>query len=577
MGKHLDVAANSPFQVTQLADNAAKHILFLQKLHASGVTLREEPALAKSMERDLNLWLPLVAAISKTSTTTKIIPPADIAWLWHCHRLAPVQYVAYCQKKFGKIVESTSPFDCQTNNNVARNPTSWSLAAIATLMEEKDSEQQTQKLWKSMYPNEPFFFVYLQQDDGDHEEEEHQGNDKKTSKNRATSLCSANKSALVEQLDGFDLLGSSNRQKLFLWYVSHPIFQDRKYLEDGVRNYNKFLALKHESKEDKAVPLVPTYQIDLVWHTHIATSIGQYNEHCIKIRGETFYHDDSMDDRSPGGLLDTSFSLTGKRWKEVYQEDYEVEGAMYNGSPPSFYFSSSWVLSKSRGSSSSTMKETEDDSISNASPNLEDGSRWKTLSSTNGTFIKVPSGSLETIRVTCPKMDGYILGIHDAGGVGYYSFETKEAYEILYKRLKIQEAREESVLATLKCTGLVCCLPKNRPEVKQWKQRLVDTIGMVAYVDRRRKSRGPCARIDESSVKTTRRQLLQSHHIDLDEEQKSYPYVPGYWGTGDGGDMDDVHMNNGSRACDAYVDNVILSGAAGCGGAALWYVPSFSL
>jgi Glycine-rich domain-containing protein-like len=43
-------------------------------------------------------------------------------------------------------------------------------------------------------------------------------------------------------------------------------FDDIEFLNAGVENYYKFLTLKPKAKE---VVLVPTYQIDLMWHTHI--------------------------------------------------------------------------------------------------------------------------------------------------------------------------------------------------------------------------------------------------------------------------------------------------------------------
>jgi hypothetical protein len=59
-----------------LLDGALRHIQFLRKLHAKGVTLQKPSA--QSIHRYLNLWLPLVA----TNQDAVTIPPPDIAWLW---------------------------------------------------------------------------------------------------------------------------------------------------------------------------------------------------------------------------------------------------------------------------------------------------------------------------------------------------------------------------------------------------------------------------------------------------------------------------------------------------------------
>ena len=91
-------AAESPLSL-ELVEQAKRHISFLQSLHRNGVTLstpRDE-----SFRRYTDLWLPLVASVCRrTDGQCKLIPPADIAWLWHCHRLAPYRYLGYVQERF---------------------------------------------------------------------------------------------------------------------------------------------------------------------------------------------------------------------------------------------------------------------------------------------------------------------------------------------------------------------------------------------------------------------------------------------------------------------------------------------
>ena len=66
-------------------------------------------------------------------------------------------------------------------------------------------------------------------------------------------------------------------QTSFLWQVSGPQFSDDDFLKEEINEYYKFLLLKDD---DKLLPLVPTYQIDLMWHTHILINCRQYIEDC---------------------------------------------------------------------------------------------------------------------------------------------------------------------------------------------------------------------------------------------------------------------------------------------------------
>ena len=80
-----------------------------------------------------------------------------------------------------------------------------------------------------------------------------------------------------------------------------------------------------------------------MWHTHILSSISKYHEDCVRLIGTTLEHDDSLNDRVEGGMLDVNFKATSKLWREIYGEDYNVVGGMYRGEPPEGYFSTDWV------------------------------------------------------------------------------------------------------------------------------------------------------------------------------------------------------------------------------------------
>ena len=302
-------------------------------MHALGVTLQTLPL--KSLTRYTDLWLPMV----NNNPNQELVPPSDIAWLWHCHRLAPFSYVAYLQVKFGiecPILEATPPFCFQIADD-EKHILDQGLAAFENAhgfrndddeVISKQQENQTRELWSQLYPKEPFFNSATSSNN-------HTDDDATKDNN--------NKDFLF--LNGFDLLGSTQRQATFLWQVSGEKFDHDVFLQDGVNNYYKFLQLRknkrHQSKSHQVI--VPTYQIDLMWHTHILTSLTLYYRDCQAILGHPLHHDDSLNDRIEGGRLDVAFQETKASWLEEYGEPYFVSGGMYRGEPPKEFFQSHWT------------------------------------------------------------------------------------------------------------------------------------------------------------------------------------------------------------------------------------------
>ena len=92
--------------------------------------------------------------------------------------------------------------------------------------------------------------------------------------------------------------------------------------------------------------LVPTYQIDWIWHTHVLCGFRAYDKDVKKLtQGWFLDHDDSLNDRTTGGVLDTSFRSTCTVWKENYGVDYPVRGGMYKGEPPPTYYRTDFFTS----------------------------------------------------------------------------------------------------------------------------------------------------------------------------------------------------------------------------------------
>jgi hypothetical protein len=384
-------------------------------LHKQGITTingndNEEELLEESFRRYSQLWLPFVAHHHRqqqqqqqqyrtnsgrekqthTDTTTDIalIPPPDIAWFWHCHRLAPYRYAKYVQRKYFrtgpyiyaeyvqrkyfrtghhngdgdgdgdddgdgvfKFLDPSHPFvfQLETNNEDCNDTWRWraslSLLLSSSLTNPGNDDyaiksQSTRDLFAEMYPNESFFLV-------------------------SSPSASPVKGLL---LGGFDLIESCKRQATFLWQVSGPKFLlenndiNDMFLKEGITNYSRFVKLTNHPQRRHI--LVPTYQIDLMWHTHILSSIKNYHEDVKKLTATTttsssggsgsgsnsrikqkiiLNHDDSIDnDRSKGSVLDTSFQQTRNLWKDVYVSEYVVLGGMYRGEPPPEYYHMDW-------------------------------------------------------------------------------------------------------------------------------------------------------------------------------------------------------------------------------------------
>jgi hypothetical protein len=282
----------------ELIEMSKRHVEFLGAMHASGISLKRPSA---SSFRRYELWLTLVARVPHDKA---LVPPSDVAWLWHCHRLAPYRYAQHCREAFrSSPLEANPPFSMQ-HTEWSRPPSCGKGGADA------DAGAETRRLWEKYFPSEPFFPA-------------------------ATSTQEPPAPAGVGILAGYDVLASAERQATFLWQVSGPKFVDEGFLAEGRANYARFIRLMKIRGPGQT--LVPTYQIDLMWHTHILTKFAAYNKDCIELMGTTLNHDDSLNDRSEGSDLEKAFNVTKGLWKDTFGADYVVDGGMYRGEPPPQY------------------------------------------------------------------------------------------------------------------------------------------------------------------------------------------------------------------------------------------------
>lgn len=110
---------------------------------------------------------------------------------------------------------------------------------------------------------------------------------------------------------------------------------DKRFLEEALARYKGFLHLI-KINQDRALKIfcVPSYDIDLMWHSHQLHSLSYCND-MMKLLGRVLGHDDTDSDRSKGKKLDVGFNRTTELWQDIYGLRYWKAGAMYKGNCPS--------------------------------------------------------------------------------------------------------------------------------------------------------------------------------------------------------------------------------------------------
>lgn len=384
-----------------LIANSFLHRAFLEKIHQEVVTLLN-PLPHESLRRYRDLWLPL----AYNHPRFILIPPPDIAWLWHCHRLAPREYVNYIEHRFGvaSIVEANPPFAVQTANE-------QSLEMCTSLA--------TRELWCQVYANEPFFLL-------------------KINNHNLPNLHPKKKD--MDLMSGFDLVGSSQRQSTLLWQVSGKEYLDAAFLQQARHHYIKFLKLGQKAAA-RGVLLIPTMSIDWMWHTHILSSVTMYHRDCVAVLGATLHHDDSQTERSPGSIQDLAYQATKQLWMEEYGEDYAISGGLYRGEPPTLFFQRNWSISQQYSNDVVDVSDEvpfADSSLMTTArppPLLQHWAYAKgTTSDGSPALIKVTAKSRKDLK-HLRKREKYILGWTDVYGFGYYHLETREANILIERRM----------------------------------------------------------------------------------------------------------------------------------------------
>ncbi|CAF4775904.1 unnamed protein product, partial [Rotaria sp. Silwood2] len=116
-----------------------------------------------------------------------------------------------------------------------------------------------------------------------------------------------------------DLREAVIRQRDFLEkFQQHYLYSfdltkmDRSQFKHLVQNYVSFMKLA-----DKNEMIVPTFDIDLIWHTHMRYP-SQYQTASTSLCGFIVDHNDAIESNT----LTNAYQKTAKRWEKIYKIGY---------------------------------------------------------------------------------------------------------------------------------------------------------------------------------------------------------------------------------------------------------------
>ncbi|KAJ8638191.1 hypothetical protein MRB53_012458 [Persea americana] len=254
--------------------------------------LYEGPLLSKAIYRYKSCWLPLLAKHTESMVLERpLVVPLDCEWIWHCHRLNPVQYKKDCEKFYGRILDN---------------------AGVVSVLQ-GTSKERTVEIWSNLYPEEPYEL------------------------NLSIPLPEETIENFSEDANNikYDLISAVKRQSSFVYQVSRPSMRDDRFLEGALARYKGFLYLiKRNLERFMNRFCVPTYDIDLFWHSH-QLNPGSYCKDLVAAVGKVLEHDDTDSDRSNGKKLNVGFEATTKQWEVTFGSRYWKAGVMYRGNAPS--------------------------------------------------------------------------------------------------------------------------------------------------------------------------------------------------------------------------------------------------
>ncbi|OAE34691.1 hypothetical protein AXG93_4735s1070 [Marchantia polymorpha subsp. ruderalis] len=293
---------------------AAKRQLRFLEVVDQTAALQQNELLRCAVFRYWNYWLPLASKFQACGFPSNdhqtsidcLLAPLDCAWIWHCHKLNPVRYGKDCIMHFGEVIDiRTVPGGDST---------------------EADLQQASSEFWQTEYPGEPYHLI-LPFEDGLSDEFQ-----------KVLEIQCAKLRPLSPPMLSYDLVAAADRQRHFFYQVQRSWFKDDEFLQEAVQRYRAYLymmqqALQSRKEDDPQVFLVPTFDIDLIWHTHMLHP-STYARETTNLMKRVLDHDDTDTDRGAGKKLNTGFIDSCNRWWTTFGTVYERAGAMYRGPDP---------------------------------------------------------------------------------------------------------------------------------------------------------------------------------------------------------------------------------------------------
>mmetsp|Transcript_58286 Transcript_58286/g.185750 ORF Transcript_58286/g.185750 Transcript_58286/m.185750 type:complete len:471 (-) Transcript_58286:508-1920(-) len=284
-----------------LVSASRSHRALLKAVHAAYTSgsldlYRRGADLEAALIRYRGIWLPILDHHQGHQLGTLAPPPLDVAWAWHLHRLDPHAYERDCIRTFGRLLSPPVGFD----------PFSF------TPFGATDEDGLVSGQWSAFAGGEPYH--------------------PRAPGGVAVAAMEAADKAVVS----CDLVASATRQSTFLWQVRWAEYEDPAFLARAARRYELMLGLM---KRHPRQFVVPTYDMDLMWHTHMAFP-ADYAADTARLAGRVVGHDDSVNERGADTKLTVSTGQTSRIWEAAYGagEPWATPGGMFRGPPAGWYW-----------------------------------------------------------------------------------------------------------------------------------------------------------------------------------------------------------------------------------------------
>eukprot|EP00741_Cyanophora_paradoxa_P001635 tig00000498_g1586.t1 len=214
---------------------------------------------------------------------TNLLPPMDVAFIWHCHLLNPRDYITSCNQVYFKVVEPYDDVDYAGTGD----------------------QEYAEDMWARSFPNEPWDLgkgLFVRDDDS------------------YGSFFACDTNAIHEEALRQVGFMDSLRRRNIPW-------QSPEFLHNAAVRYMKYLRLAGKYPH---VTMVPTKDIDIIWHSHLRRP-GGYAQDTENIAGRVLYHNDTIREDELNRMMADTKSL----WEQEYHEDY-LMGHRANLAGPDF-------------------------------------------------------------------------------------------------------------------------------------------------------------------------------------------------------------------------------------------------